>query len=38
MTTTEIGRRSLNGTVGAGEGKLAVTTHNGGIALENSKG
>jgi len=38
MTTTEIGRRSLDGTVGAGEGKLAVTTHNGGIALENSKG
>ena len=38
MTATEIGRRSLDGTVGAGEGKLTVTTHNGGINLKNSKG
>jgi len=38
LSNTEITRRKLSGTIGAGDGRLDVTTHNGGIRVKKGAG
>ncbi len=38
LSNTEITRRRLSGTIGAGDGRLGVTTHNGGIRVKKGAG